>query len=299
MRRLSLLLLPALVLSVSAQAQVPAPCTNGDPKCTSFPGPVGIQTEAPSVALEIADGNVKITRPLGSTVTASLMLHHFNAPNSTGFWRLASRSSGNFGFINASNTFGDTLTLLPSGDVVVPTGNLGIGTGPTDRLTVAGGITVGTLRVIDDLGRWVGDPTGLVGPPGPPGATGATGATGAAGPRGPTGATGATGPQGIQGPQGTQGVPGPTGATGATGATGPQGPPGPTVTSFATCFTVTRSGQTDCNIATGCGSGCNGHVAGIGGSCSASSDTGTCTKSSFQSFPLYTYCGVCCTCRLN
>jgi len=102
----------------------------------------------------------------------------------------------------------------------------------------------GTLRyagheVIDTNGKWVGDPTGLVGPAGPAGAQGETGATGPAGPQGPKGDTGAQGPQGAtgatgpagpagpQGPKGDTGAQGPQGATGATGATGPAGPQGP------------------------------------------------------------------------
>lgn len=80
------------------------------------------------------------------------------------------------------------------------------------------GVSIGGAPVIDDGGQWVGDPTGLVGPPGPQGPAGTDGATGA---------TGAQGPQGPQGPQGIQGLAGPAGATGATGPTGPQGPQGP------------------------------------------------------------------------
>jgi Fibrinogen beta and gamma chains, C-terminal globular domain len=54
----------------------------------------------------------------------------------------------------------------------------------------------GAGMVIDQNGKWVGDPTGLVGP---------------IGPEGPMGPAGPVGPQGVAGP---------------TGATGPQGPPG-------------------------------------------------------------------------
>jgi hypothetical protein len=50
--------------------------------------------------------------------------------------------------------------------------------------------------VIDQNGKWVGDPTGLVGPPG---ADGAVGPMGPMGPEGVAGATGATGPQGPPG----------------------------------------------------------------------------------------------------
>lgn len=81
-------------------------------------------------------------------------------------------------------------------------------------------VTVGGSMVIDETGKWVGDPTGLVGPQGP------AGPAGAAGPAGPQGPTGLTGPQGLQGPAGPAGPTGPQGPTGPTGATGPQGPAG-------------------------------------------------------------------------
>lgn len=101
-------------------------------------------------------------------------------------------------------------------------------------------VSINGTPVIDSMGRWVGLPTGLVGPtgpagapglPGPVGATGAAGATGPAGPQGvpgPVGATGPAGPAGAVGPPGPQGVPGPVGAVGPVGPAGPEGPPGPT-----------------------------------------------------------------------
>lgn len=53
------------------------------------------------------------------------------------------------------------------------TGDVGIGTAsPAAKLDVAGDVAVGGATVIDASGHWVGDPTGLVGPPGPPGAPG-------------------------------------------------------------------------------------------------------------------------------
>jgi hypothetical protein len=77
--------------------------------------------------------------------------------------------------------------------------------------------------VIDDTGRWRGNPTGLVGPTGPAGADGAAGATGPRGATGASGNNGAAGPTGPQGPQGPQGIPGTPGATGPAGPTGPSG----------------------------------------------------------------------------
>jgi hypothetical protein len=123
---------------------------------------------------------------------------------------------------------------------------------------------LGKNQIIDSSGKWLGSPTGLVGPTGAKGDTGATGpqglqgiqgiqgpkgdtgaqglkgdtgvtgATGAQGPKGDTGATGAIGPQGLKGETGAQGLKGDTGATGPqglkgdTGATGPQGAKGDT-----------------------------------------------------------------------
>ncbi|MCB9523649.1 MAG: hypothetical protein H6702_09780 [Myxococcales bacterium] len=64
---------------------------------------------------------------------------------------------------------------------------------------VAGGkVDAGSVRiqgnlVIDDQGRWVGDPTGLQGPQGPRGAVGPAGAAGPQGPQGPAGPAGGDG----------------------------------------------------------------------------------------------------------
>jgi hypothetical protein len=49
------------------------------------------------------------------------------------------------------------------------------------------------MTVIDELGQWVGSPSGLVGPAGPTGPTGPAGAMGLPGPAGPTGPTGPPG----------------------------------------------------------------------------------------------------------
>jgi hypothetical protein len=103
-------------------------------------------------------------------------------------------------------------------------------------------ISIGSVEVIDANGKWVGDPTGLLGPAGPAGPEGAAGAEGpageqgpegpagadgAVGPMGPAGADGAMGPMGPAGADGAVGPMGPAGADGAMGPMGPQGPPGP------------------------------------------------------------------------
>ncbi len=60
-------------------------------------------------------------------------------------------------------------------------------------------VAVGGAVVIDESGRWVGDPTGLQGPQGEPGAQGPQGEPGE---QGPQGEPGEQGPQGEQGPAG-------------------------------------------------------------------------------------------------
>ena len=75
-----------------------------------------------------------------------------------------------------------------------------------------GGVLIGGNAVIDNRGRWVGDPSGLQGPQGVQGDRGPQGVPGVAGPLGPVG------PQGPAGPQGPQGVAGAVGAQGAQGS---------------------------------------------------------------------------------
>lgn len=82
-------------------------------------------------------------------------------------------------------------------------------------------VSINGTMVIDETGKWVGDPTGLQGPTGPTGPAGPMGATGPTGPVGPVGPVGPTGPTG---PAGATGPTGPTGPIGPTGATGPAGP---------------------------------------------------------------------------
>ncbi|MBI4705087.1 MAG: hypothetical protein HY744_28605 [Deltaproteobacteria bacterium] len=85
-------------------------------------------------------------------------------------------------------------------------------------------------EVIDKNGKWVGDPTGLQGPPGPQGPKGDAGPAGPQGPKGDAGPAGPAGPKGDTGPagpQGPKGDAGPTGPQGPKGDTGPQGPMGP------------------------------------------------------------------------
>ena len=88
-------------------------------------------------------------------------------------------------------------------------------------------ISIGGATVIDQDGRWVGDPTGLIGPMGPQGPQGDVGPAGPQGPQGDVGPTGSQGDVGPAGPQGLQGDIGPAGPQGAQGDVGPMGPMGP------------------------------------------------------------------------
>jgi hypothetical protein len=52
-------------------------------------------------------------------------------------------------------------------------GNVGIGTkDPKEKLDVDGGIAINGSRIINELGEWIGSPTGVVGPQGPQGPQG-------------------------------------------------------------------------------------------------------------------------------
>lgn len=104
----------------------------------------------------------------------------------------------------------------------------GFAGGPLD----AASLSIGGLAVIDATGKWVGSPSGLVGPQGPQGPQGPVGPQGAQGPQGPSGAAGATGPAGPAGATGPMGPSGPQGPVGATGPQGPIGPQGPAGDSF-------------------------------------------------------------------
>lgn len=85
-------------------------------------------------------------------------------------------------------------------------------------------VTVGGREVIDSMGRWKGDPTGLQGPKGDMGPMGL---------QGPKGDMGLQGMQGLKGDTGATGMQGPKGDTGLQGPKGDPGPPGPAGGNFA------------------------------------------------------------------
>lgn len=106
-------------------------------------------------------------------------------------------------------------------------------------------VSIAGQTVIDATGKWVGSPTGLVGPTGPTGATGEKGATGV------TGATGLQGATGAAGPAGAQGSAGPAGATGAPGASGAQGPAGVPCSGCVTAASLAASAVGTAALANG------------------------------------------------
>ena len=276
MKRPWLWFLPALLLTSSmALAQpAPLPCFN-NPDCTQFPGPLGINTNAPAAPLEVV-GPGMFSEPVGSNLSTGTFFYQRDLGNQ-GMWGMFSRpgATGYLGIWNTS-TSADVMSLLSSG-------NVGIGiTAPPDRLTVMGSVNVGGTRVIDSSGHWVGSPDGLYGPTGPTGLQGPQGATGAPGPTGPTGATGISGPTGATG---VLGVRGPTGATGL---------PGPNTRTFAAC----AEGQgVTCDFQCGLGQRVLvnvrlNHTMG-GGTCTVNSHTGSCHQNTPGAF----MDAVCCICR--
>jgi collagen triple helix repeat protein len=266
-------LAPALLLTLGAtSAFAQNPC-NGSPSpdCVSFPGPVGVATDNPGGTLEVVGPGI-FSQPVGSTLSAGIFLFQRNVPANQGMWAIASRNSPQLGFYNMWLGT-DVMTLLPNG-------NVGFGTtAPVDKLTVNGNVTVGTRRVINTLGQWVGDPTGLVGPTGP---------------QGPIGPSGPTGPQGIQGPTGPQGLRGATGPAGPVGATGPSGPAGPPgLNTVASCANDVPTGNNTC-AAPRCPHGIASESVSAT-SCQATSQTGTCTA--VVTVPAPNKWAVCCACR--
>jgi hypothetical protein len=266
-------LAPVLLLLGATPAFAQDPCPNGSPTCVTFPGPVGVATDNPAGTLEVVGPGI-FSQPVGSTLSAGIFLFQRNAPANQGMWAIASRNSPQLGFYNMA-LGADVMTLLPNG-------NVGLGTtAPVDKLTVNGNVSVGTRRVINQLGQWVGDPTGLVGPPGPQGPQG---------PVGPVGLQGPPGPAGPQGPQGPQGPPGPSGPAGAPGPQGPAGPPG--LNTVGSCANDVGTGNTSCN--TRCPHGVSSETISPT-SCQATAQTGTCTA--VVTVPAPNRWAVCCACR--
>lgn len=120
---------------------------------------------------------------------------------------------------------------------------------------------------------------------------GDVGPQGPQGEQGPQGLRGEQGNQGDQGPQGAQGSRGLKGDEGEQGEDGPKGEQGPTISSIAICGTSTYPNGLECHCIYGTISKI---VSSEGGSCSATSDTGSCSKSTGPGFK-----ASCCVCRAS
>ncbi len=199
------------------------------------------------------------------------------------------------------------------GIFVADNGDLGIGTSnPAERLDIAGGVAVGGLPVITADGHWVGNPTGLQGPPGPPPAHQWSGTSLRFQNPNSTWAPyvnlqGATGVTGAQGSPGTAGSPpahqwsgtslrfqNPNGTWGA--YVNLQGQAGPAVSTSAACRSslppASCTSQANANAL--CAGICQSNlriVAALCGSCNVTSDTDGCSSLSTNGS------GVCCVCK--
>lgn len=244
-----------------------------------YSGRIGVGTQAPVSKFHVlgtgAPGEIARFQPKvdASNERGFVSLYTTN-PNF--WWELSNQDPGGGGQTNGlafreRSGVGGSIPRV----YLAQGGNVGIGTvNPADTLTVSGSIGVPSRRVIDGSGRWVGDPTGLVGPQGPQGFQG---------PQGPQGATGATGAQGAPGPQGIQ------------GATGPPGPTGPAVSTSAVCTNSTTLSDR-CTFK--CANVVVASIGPTGGSCNVTSDTGPCgaTGCTGSTCSPIRY-ALCCVCR--
>jgi hypothetical protein len=141
----------AATLAALAGLASPAAAQGCLPPCTWYPGKVGIGTTAPSEKVEVFDGWVKLTRPLGSTSSAGFWLSQQNVPAGLGTWAVASRSAGHLALYNQGLN-SDVLRLYPDGSASF-FGNVGIGTQPIPPAQV-----LELLRDEQDVGLRFHDP---------------------------------------------------------------------------------------------------------------------------------------------
>jgi hypothetical protein len=157
-------------------------------------------------------------------------------------------------------------------------------------LDVSGAVAINGAMVINTLGQWVGSSTGLQGPAG---TNGNTVLNGSGAPSSGLGTNGDfyidTVAKAIYGPKANGVWGGAVSLIGPTGATGPQGPAGPSVHTSAVCANAGVSSDGDCS--------CSGHqISKVRsyGSCTITSDTGSCTAYGYNGTPKYM--GSCCVC---
>ena len=144
-------------------------------------GNVGIKTTSPDTTLDV-NGSIRVSQAGGridlegaKNQYAGIETYYGKPDDRYGMTQapggnLALYTAGwywpsfiSFNLANTAGTFDELMRITHVGDV-------GIGmTSPAAKLDVAGAVAVNGNEVIDANGHWVGDPSGLVGPPGPPG----------------------------------------------------------------------------------------------------------------------------------
>lgn len=186
--------LPPKATEGTAQIRVDANNQSGERKLTVSADSAGMPITFESGGHERVridgDGRIGVgtTQPLGAL--------HLLTPSAPPSGLTAAQNGLLLGSANSASykwmqSYGGPLALNPKGN------NVGIGTEtPQAPLDVSGNIAVKGRVIINDAGKWVGDPSDLIGPRGPQGVQGPTGPAGPAGPRGPAGPQGPAGPPG-------------------------------------------------------------------------------------------------------
>ena len=125
-------------------------------------GNVGIGTTGPGTKLHVAGGHITVddTTPyLYLKDTDGGTLNSISESGSAMY--IGGDTAASTMIFRNKASWGESMRINGAG-------NVGIGTtGPVTMLDVGGDIAVNGAMIINDLGQWVGDPTGLQGPPGP------------------------------------------------------------------------------------------------------------------------------------
>ncbi|MEO7081516.1 MAG: hypothetical protein ABIY71_08310, partial [Flavobacteriales bacterium] len=202
MKTKTLLLISAMCMAVSLQAQAPQKFNYQGIARTGAGAPMANQT----LGLEISILN---------GTTAQYVERHTATTNAIGLYTV--------------QIGGGTAVTGTMAAVTWSAGNknIKVGIDPNGGTNYTNMGTTELLSVPYALYAAQGNP-GPQGPQGVAGPAGATGNAGAVGPQGPQGAIGPIGPTGPAGATGATGATGPAGTPGAAGATGATGPVGPT-----------------------------------------------------------------------
>ncbi|HEU5137466.1 MAG TPA: hypothetical protein VFU13_20150 [Steroidobacteraceae bacterium] len=254
---------------------------------------------------------MKLSRPVGSTLSTILWVHQDNVPSNGGTWGIASRNTANLGIFNLQRGQ-DVMTMLPNG-------NVGIG-------TVAPGQLLELVRDDGDVAMRFHDPGNVwyslgtqqsaggvfflnrgaspgefadltVNPSNGNVGIGTAWAPDLLTVAGPINVNGVRVIDGtgrwVGSPTGLQGPVGPMGPMGPTGPVGPQGPAGPAVHTSALCV---NNVPTTSNCGTRCPNGIAAQT--LGNPCTVTSETGMCSAA--NTLPPGSFgppvSGLCCVC---